>query len=376
MNKIIYLDHAATTPVDDRVLNKMLPYFRLSYGNPSSMYEIGRANKRIIEEARSEIARQINAKAKEIYFTSGGTESDNLALKGVAYANKNKGKHIITSKIEHPAILNSCKTLEKQGYEITYLNVDNRGFVRLDELENAIREDTILISIMFANNEIGTIEPIEQIGKIARRNNVIFHTDSVQAVGNIKIDAQKLEIDLLSMSAHKFYGPKGIGALYVRNGIKFDRIQDGGHQEIGKRSGTENVAGIVGMAEALKLANSNLEANNKRILENRNYFIKKLKERIKDIEFNGDLERRLPGNINVTFNGKDSLELLLKLDEYNICASAGSACSTGESNPSHVLTAIGLPPEKAFSTLRFSLGKENTKDEIDYVINVLEKLII
>ena len=376
MNKIIYLDHAATTPVDDRVLNKMLPYFRLSYGNPSSMYEKGRANKRIIEEARSEIARPINAKAKEIYFTSGGTESDNLALKGVAYANKNKGKHIITSKIEHPAILNSCKTLEKQGYEITYLNVDNRGFVRLDELENAIREDTILISIMFANNEIGTIEPIEQIGKIAKQKNIIFHTDSVQAVGNIKIDAQKLEIDLLSMSAHKFYGPKGIGALYVRNGIKFDRIQDGGHQEIGKRSGTENVAGIVGMAEALKLANSNLEANNKRILENRNYFIKKLKERIKDIEFNGDLERRLPGNINVTFNGKDSLELLLKLDEYNICASAGSACSTGESSPSHVLTAIGLPPEKAFSTLRFSLGKENTKDEIDYVINVLEKLII
>lgn len=372
MNKIIYLDHAATTPVDDKVLNKMLLYFNLCYGNPSSMYGIGRANKRIIEEARYIIAGQINAKSKEIYFTSCGTESDNLALKGVAYANKNKGKHIITSKIEHPAVLNTCKTLEKQGYEVTYLNVDSKGFVRLDELENSIREDTILISIMFANNEIGTIQSIEQIGKIAKQKNIIFHTDAVQAVGNIKIDVEKLGIDLLSMSAHKFYGPKGIGALYVRNGIEFDRIQDGGHQEKGRRSGTENVAGIVGMAEALKLANSNLEENNKKILENRNHFINKLKERIKNIEINGDLEKRLPGNINVTFKEKDALELLLKLDEYNICASAGSACSTGESSPSHVLTAIGLPREKAFSTLRFTLGKENTKDEIDYVIEILD----
>ena len=374
MNKIIYMDHAATTPVDDRVLNKMLPYFNLCYGNPSSAYGIGRNNKRVIDEARSMIARQINAKSKEIYFTSCGTESDNLALKGVAYENKSKGKHIITSRIEHPANLNTCKTLEKQGYEVTYLNVDNKGFIRLDELENFIREDTILISIMFANNEIGTIEPIEQIGKIAKQRNIIFHTDGVQAAGNVKIDAQKLGIDLLSISAHKFYGPKGVGALYVRNGVEFDRIQDGGHQEKGKRSGTENVAGIVGMAEALKLANNNLEENNKRILENRNYFINRLKEKIKDIEINGDLEKRLPGNINVTFKDRDALEMLLKLDEYNICASTGSACSTGDSSPSHVLTAIGLPTEKAFSTLRFSLGKENTKDEIDYVINVLAKL--
>lgn len=374
MRKIIYMDHAATTPVDDIVLNKMLPYFNLCYGNPSSMYEIGRKNKRVIEEARNTIANEINAKSKEIYFTSCGTESDNLALKGVAYANIEKGKHIITSKIEHPAILNTCKTLEKQGYEVTYLNVDSKGFIRLDELENSIRKDTTLISIMFANNEIGTIQPIEKIGKIAKNNNIIFHTDSVQAIGNLKIDVDKLGIDLLSMSAHKFYGPKGVGSLYVRNGIKFNRIQDGGHQEKGKRSGTENVAGIVGMAEALKLANSNLEENIKKISDNRNYFIAKLKEKIKDIEINGDIEKRLPGNINVTFKDKDALELLLKLDEYNICASAGSACSTGESNPSHVLTAIGLPPEKAFSTLRFSLGKENTKDEINYVINVLEKL--
>ena len=375
MNRVIYLDHAATTPVDDRVLNKMLPYFNLCYGNPSSMYGIGRSNKRVIEKSRNTIAKEINAKSKEIYFTSCGTESDNLAIKGIACANKHKGKHIITSKIEHPAILNTCKTLEKQGYEVTYLNIDSKGFVRLDELENSIKEDTILISIMFANNEIGTIQPIEQIGRIARKNNIIFHTDSVQAAGNIKIDVERLGIDLLSMSAHKFYGPKGVGALYVRNGVEFNRIQDGGHQEKGKRSGTENVAGIVGMAEALKLANSNLEENNKKILENRNYFIAKLKEKIKEVEINGDLEKRLSGNINVTFKDKDALDLLLKLDEYNICASAGSACSTGESSPSHVLTALGLPPQKAFSTLRFSLGKENTKDEIDYVINVLEKII-
>ena len=372
--KEIYLDHAATTPVDDRVLNKMLPYFNLCYGNPSSMYGIGRKNKRVIEEARGIVAREINAKSKEIYFTSCGTESDNLGVKGIAYANKEKGKHIITSKIEHPAILNTCKTLEKQGYEVTYLNIDNKGFVRLDELENSIKEDTILISIMFANNEVGTIQPIEQIGRIARKNNIIFHTDSVQAAGNIKIDVERLGLDLLSMSAHKFYGPKGVGALYVRNGIEICRIQDGGHQEKGKRSGTENIAGIVGMAEALKLANTNLEENKRKILDNRNYFIAKLKDKIKDIEINGDLEKRLPGNINVTFRDKDAIELLLKLDEYNICASAGSACSTGESSPSHVLTALGLSPEKAFSTLRFSLGKENTKDEIDYVINVLEKL--
>ena len=374
MEKIIYLDHAATTAVDERVLNKMIPYFNLSYGNPSSMYTIGRRNKRVIEEERSIVAKEINAKTKEIYFTSCGSESDNLALKGIAYANKTKGKHIITSKIEHPAILNTCRTLEKQGYEVTYISVDSNGFIKLDELENAIRGDTILISVMFANNEIGTIEPIEKIGIIAKQNNIIFHTDAVQAVGNIKIDVEKLGIDLLSMSAHKFYGPKGVGALYVKSGIEFERIQDGGHQERGKRSGTENVAGIVGLAEALKLANNNLESNNKKIISNRNYFISQLKEKNKEIEINGDLEKRLPGNINITFKAKDSLEMLLKLDEYGICASAGSACSTGETAPSHVLTAIGLTPEKAFSTLRFSLGKENTREEIDYVLKILSKI--
>ena len=371
MQKIIYLDHCATTYVDEKVLKKMLPYFNISYGNPSSMYAIGRQNKRIVENARSMVAKELNCSAKEIYFTSCGSESDNLALKGIAYANRNKGKHIITSKIEHPAILNSCKTLERQGYEVSYLNVDKKGFVKLEELQASIREDTILISIMFANNEIGTIQPIKEISTIAKKHNIIFHTDAVQAAGNVKIDVEELGIDALSLSAHKFYGPKGMGALYVKKGIEFERVQDGGHQEKGKRSGTENIAGIVGLAEAIKLANSNLEKNNKQILDNRNYFIKKLTDNFNKIKINGDLEKRLPGNINVTFLSKDSLDILLKLDEFGICASAGSACSTGDSLPSHVLTAIGLNAEEASGTIRFSLGKENTKDEIDYVVNKL-----
>ena len=374
MSKIIYLDHGATTAVDERVLNKMIPYFNISYGNPSSIYGIGRQNKMVIERARQEVAKVINCNPKEIYFTSCGSESDNLALKGIMYANKGKGKHIITSKIEHPAIMNTCATLKRQGFDITYLNVDKEGFVKLDELRNAIRDDTVLISIMFANNEIGTIQNIMEISRIAKENNIIFHTDAVQAVGNIKIDVKKLGIDLLSMSAHKFYGPKGVGALYVKNDINIERIQDGGHQEKGMRSGTENVAGIVGLAEALKMAYKELDENNKKILENRNYFIEEIKENFKETTINGNLEHRLPGNINVTFKGKDSLEILLKLDEYGICASSGSACSTGEDKPSHVLTAIGLSPEEAFSTIRFSLGKENTKEEIDYVVEVLYKL--
>ena len=371
MQKIIYLDHCATTYVDEKVLKKMLPYFNISYGNPSSMYAIGRQNKRIVENSRSMVAKELNCSAKEIYFTSCGSESDNLALKGIAYANKNKGKHIITSKIEHPAILNSCKTLERQGYEVSYLNVDKKGFVKLEELQASIKEDTILISIMFANNEIGTIQPIKEISTIAKKHNIIFHTDAVQAAGNVKIDVEELGIDALSLSAHKFYGPKGMGALYVKKGIEFERVQDGGYQEKGKRSGTENIAGIVGLAEAIKLANSNLEKNNKQILDNRNYFIKKLTDNFDKIKINGDLEKRLPGNINVTFLSKDSLDILLKLDEFGICASAGSACSTGDSLPSHVLTAIGLNAEEASGTIRFSLGKENTKDEIDYVVNKL-----
>lgn len=374
MERLIYLDHGATTKVDDRVLNKMLPYFSINYGNASSAYFLGRRNKRIIEESRNIVTDCIGASSKEIYFTSCGSESDNLALKGIAYANKNRGKHIITSKIEHPAILNTCKTLEKQGFEVTYLNVDNKGFVKLEELENAIRKDTILISIMFANNEIGTIEPIDKIAKIAKSNNIYFHTDAVQAVGNLIINVKELGIDLLSMSAHKFYGPKGVGALYVKNGIEFERIQDGGHQEKGKRSGTENVPGIVGLAEAIKISYKEFEYNNKKILNLRNYFIERLKQIDSRIKINGDLEKRLPGNINVSFPNTDGQQLLLTLDEYGICASAGSACSTGSSVPSHVLTSIGLSKEEISGTLRFTLGKENTKQEIDYVMDRFSKL--
>ena len=374
MEKLIYLDHGATTKVDERVLAKMIPYFSMNYGNPSSLYFLGRRNKRVIEDAREKVASCIGATSKEIYFTSCGSESDNLALKGIVYANKHRGRHIITSKIEHPAVLNTCKTLERQGFNITYLNVDKNGFISLEELENSIRVDTILISIMFVNNEIGTIEPIEKIGRIAKFNNIYFHTDAVQAIGSIKINVKELGIDLLSMSAHKFYGPKGVGAIYVRNGIDFERIQDGGNQEKGKRGGTENVAGIVGIAEAIKYSYEELEYNNNKVLNLRNYFIDRLQKEFKDIKINGDLEKRLPGNINVSFSNLDSQQLLLQLDEYGICASAGSACSTGNSKPSHVLTSIGLSKEDVFGTLRFTLGKYNTKNEIDYTLSCLKHI--
>ena len=375
MERIVYLDHAATTPVDEHVLNRMLPYFHLSYGNPSSAYSIARRNKRAIEQARNDVAQVIGANPKEIFFTSCGTESDNLALKGIAYANREKGNHIITSKIEHPAILNACKTLEKQGFEVTYVGANSQGLVSPDEIEQAIKPTTILISIMMANNEIGTIQPIQEIGRIANKHHIYFHTDAVQAIGNVKVNVQDLPVDLLSMSAHKFYGPKGMGAIYIKQGTNIDRIMDGGHQEKGKRSGTENVAGIVGLAEALKLANQNMTANNKKVLTLRNYFMEKLKEINKEIKVNGDLEKRLPGNVNVTFPECDAQNLLFDLDERGICASAGSACSTGDATPSHVLTAIGLTAKEVEGTLRFSLGKENSKEEIDYVVKTLKELI-
>ena len=371
MERLIYLDHGATTRVDERVLNKMIPYYSLNFGNPSSVYFIGRRNKRVIEEARQNVASCLGAKQKEIYFTSCGSESDNLALKGVAYANSSRGKHIITSKIEHSAILNTCATLERQGFKVSYLNVDCNGVINLEELENSITQDTILISIMFANNEIGTIEPIEKISKIAKKHNVYFHTDAVQAVGNIRINVDKLGIDLLSMSAHKFYGPKGVGALYVRDGINFERIQDGGEQEKGKRSGTENVAGIVGLCTAIQYAYKEFDFNNTKVTALRNYFINNLIKQFDNVKINGDLNNRLPGNINASFDGIDGEQLLLKLDEYGICASSASACSTGSSKPSHVLTAIGLTKEQAAGTVRFTLGKENTQSDIDYTIRTI-----
>lgn len=373
--KIRYFDHAATTPVSENVLKAMLPYFTCEYGNASSLYTIGRQSKKAVEEARKKVAKAIGAKQHEIYFTSCGSESDNLAIKGVAYSHKGKGNHIITSKIEHPAVLNTCETLQRQGFEVTYLDVDEKGFINMEQLMNSIKPTTILISIMFANNEIGTIEPIEMIGNIAKQKGILFHTDSVQAVGNVKIDVNRMNIDLLSMSAHKFYGPKGIGALYVREGVEFERIQDGGHQERNKRAGTENVAEIVGLGEAIEEIYQNYEEYNQKLIGLRDYYISEIQRKIPNTKLNGDKTERLPGNANISFPKINAQELLLGLDERGICASAGSACSSGESSPSHVLTAIGLKPEVAEGTLRVTFGKDNTKEDVDYLVNNLEEVI-
>ena len=373
--KIKYFDNAATTQVNQDVIKEMLPYFSIEYGNPSSLYSIGRRAKRALEEARRKIANIINCKPNEIYFTSCGTESDNLAIKGIAYANKEKGKHIITSKIEHPAVLNTCKELEEQGYKVTYLDVDQNGIVIVEQLKASIKTDTILITIMFANNEIGTIQPIEEIGKIAKENNIIFHTDAVQAMGNLKIDVKKLNINALSMSAHKFYAPKGIGALYVGEDVNFKQIQNGGHQEKNKRAGTENLAEIVGMSKALELIYKNFENHNNKIKELRDYYIEKIQNNIVDSKLNGDRINRLPGNANMSFKNINAEELLFELDDKGICASAGSACSSGSTSPSHVLTAIGLPPEWANGTLRVTIGMNNTKEEVDYLINALVEIV-
>ena len=373
--EIRYFDNAATTKVKEEVIKEMFPYFSVEYGNPSSMYSIGRRAKKAMENARKRVAELINCQPKEIYFTSCGSESDNMALKGIAYANKEKGNHIITSKIEHPAILNSCKALEKQGYKITYLNVDENGNIDINELENAINKDTILISIMFANNEIGTIEPIEQISKIAKKHNIIFHTDAVQACGNIKIDVKDMGIDMLSLSGHKINAPKGVGALYVREGIEFERFLDGGHQEKNKRAGTENVAEIVGLGKACEIAKNNLELHTRNLKELRDFYINKVEEKIENIKLNGPRDNRLPGNANISFKGVNGSELLLKLDEKGICASAGSACSTGSSSPSHVLTSIGLDSETAEGTLRVSFGEDNIKEDVEYLVENLENIV-
>ena len=373
--EVRYFDNSATTRITEAVLTEMFPFLSREYGNPSSLYSIGRKSKRAIEEARKRVASLINCNSEEIYFTSCGSESDNTALKGIAYANQNKGKHIITSKIEHPAILHSCQNLEKKGFEVTYLDVDKDGFVNLQTLENSIRQDTILISVMFANNEIGTIEPIQEIAKIAHKNGIIFHTDAVQACGNIPIDVQKMDIDMLSLSGHKIYAPKGIGALYVKKGIEFERFMDGGHQEKNKRSGTENVAEIVALGKACQIAEKNMEQYQNKLKLLRDYCLEKMKKSFSNIHINGTMEKRLPGNINISFEGQDATELLYKLDEMGICASGGSACSSGDNSPSHVLTAIGLPSELAKGAIRFTFGDFNTKDDVDYLIAAIAHLI-
>lgn len=373
--EVRYFDNSATTRIKEAVLTEMFPYLSREYGNPSSLYSIGRKSKRAIEEARKRVASLINCKPEEIYFTSCGSESDNTALKGIAYANQNKGKHIITSKIEHPAILHSCQNLESKGFEVTYLDVDKNGFVNLETLENSIRQDTILISVMFANNEIGTIEPIQKIAKIAHKNGIIFHTDAVQACGNIPIDVQKMEIDMLSLSGHKIYAPKGVGALYVKKGIEFERFMDGGHQEKNKRSGTENVAEIVALGKACQIAEKNMEQYQNKLKTLRDYCLEKIQKNFPNIHVNGTMEKRLPGNINISFEGQNATEILYKLDEMGICASGGSACSSGDNSPSHVLTAIGLPSELAKGAIRFTFGDFNTKDDIDYLIEMLKRIL-
>lgn len=375
MNNIRYFDHAATTALDEEVLKEMLPYLSVEYGNPSSIYSIGRKAKRAIEEARRRVAFAINCDAKEIYFTGCGSESDNIALKGIAYANREKGNHIITSKIEHPAILNTCRTLEKEGFNVTYLDVDEDGLINIEDLKNNITNKTILISIMFANNEIGTIQPIEEIGKIAKERSILFHTDSVQAVGNVKIDVRKMNIDLLSMSAHKFYGPKGVGALYIKSGVKCNKLQDGGHQEKDMRAGTENVAGIVGLGKAIQIAYCNLDEYNNKLKSLRDYYETQVNENIPYIKFNGHRTKRLPGNSNISFKFIDGEALLLNLDMNGICASTGSACSSGSTNPSHVLLSIGLQDSTARGSLRVTFGKENTKEDVDYLVESLTKIV-
>jgi len=373
--KQIYFDNSATTRLDDEVLQEMMPYLTEEYGNASSIYKLGRNNRNAVETAREKIARAINAEPEEIYFTSGGTESDNTAIRGIAYNNKKKGNHIITSKIEHPAILETCKQLEKEGFEVSYINVNEKGLIDLEELEKSIKNTTTLISVMFANNEIGTIQPIKEIGEIAKGNNIYFHTDAVQAVGSLKIDVKEMNIDSLSMSAHKFYGPKGIGVLYVKKGMVFQKFMNGGHQERNKRAGTENVPAIVGMGKAIEIAYRDLDKHSKKIKELRDYYVEQVQKRIPYIKINGDMEKRLHGNSNISFRFIEGEGLLLNLDLKGICASSGSACTSGSLDPSHVLLAIGLPHEIAHGSLRISIGKYNTKEEVDFLVDNLVDIV-
>lgn len=372
---IKYFDNAATTKLDSEVLNEMLPYLTENYANPSSIYSVGKMAKEAINISRMKIAEAIGANVNEIYFTSCGSESDNLAIKGIAYANSRYGNHIITSNIEHPAVLNTCKSLEAMGFRVTYVKANSKGIVDVESVRRAITPKTILISIMFANNEIGTIQPIKEIAELARREHIYFHTDSVQAMGNIEVNVKDLKVSALSMSAHKFYGPKGVGVLYVRDGVKFMRIQDGGHQEREKRSGTENVAGIVGTGKALEIAVQNLETNSKKMRILRDYYIENISRLIPNIRINGDLEKRLPGNSNICFIGTNGPKLLEELDKRGICASSGSACSAGLFIPSPVLLAIGVPKNIASSSLRITFGKSNTLEEVDYLIKSLVEIV-
>lgn len=371
----VYMDYSATTYVKPEVLEEMMPYFTEKFGNPSSFYGISRETKRAIDKAREQVASTLKCLPEEIYFTGGGSEADNWAIKGIATAHRKKGNHIITTKIEHHAVLHSCEFLEKFGYEVTYLDVDKEGFINLEELRNAITDRTILVSIMFANNEIGTIQPIKEIGEICREKKVLFHTDAVQAVGNVPIDVKKMNIDLLSLAGHKVYGPKGIGALYIRKGVRIDNLIHGGAQERNRRAGTENIASIVGIGKAMEIAENNLKEHTEKLTKLRDRLIDGLLK-IPYTTLNGPRgEKRLPGNVNVRFQFIEGESILLSLDFKGVCASSGSACTSGSLDPSHVLLSIGVPHELAHGSLRLTLGEDSTEEDVDYVIEVLPPII-
>ncbi|MCH5265871.1 MAG: cysteine desulfurase NifS [Lachnospiraceae bacterium] len=375
MSSLIYLDNAATTRVRPEVLEAMTPYFTEYYGNPSSIYQFAGGAKKAMEEARSQVAGALGCKPEEIYFTAGGSESDNWAIRGAAEAGKEKGRHIITSKIEHHAVLHTCQWLEKNGYEVTYLEVDEDGLVSPEALEKAIRPDTILITIMFANNEIGTIEPIREFGEIARKHGIWFHTDAVQAVGHVPVNVEEMNIDMLSASAHKFHGPKGVGFLYVKTGVALPSLIHGGAQERSRRAGTHNVPGIVGMGAAIKIAVEKMEENIKKEQEIRDTLIHRIETEIPYVRVNGHREKRLPGNVNVCFRFIEGESLLIMLDQKGICASSGSACTSGSLDPSHVLLAIGLPHEIAHGSLRLTLSEETTMEDADTVVENLKTIV-
>ena len=373
--KNVYMDYSATTYVKPEVLEEMMPYFTEKFGNPSSFYGISRETKRAIDTAREKVAKGLNCLPDEVYFTGGGSEADNWAIKGIASAHKNKGNHIITTKIEHHAVLHTCQYLEKNGFEVTYLDVDSEGFINLDDLKNAITDKTILVSIMFANNEIGTIQPVKEIGEICKEKKVFFHTDAVQAVGNVPIDVKEMNIDMLSLAGHKIYGPKGIGVLYIKKGIKIDNLIHGGAQEKNRRAGTENIAGIVGLGKAMELATCNIEEHMEKMTSLRDRLIDGLLT-IPYTNLNGPRgEKRLPGNVNVRFRFIEGESILLSLDFKGVCASSGSACTSGSLDPSHVLLAIGLPHELAHGSLRLTLGAGSTEEDVDYVLEVTPPII-
>lgn len=375
MSRFVYADNAATTPVLDEVLKEMIPYYKDYYGNPSSLYSVGREAKKAVELSRETVADCLNASPNEIFFTSGGSEADNWAIKGVALEQKKKGKnHIISSKFEHHAVLHTLNSLEKQGFEVTYLDVHSDGLVRVEELENAIKDTTALVTIMYANNEIGTIQPIEEIGAVCRKHGVIFHTDAVQAIGNVKIDVKEQNIDLLSLTAHKIHGPKGVGALYIKKGIRISNLIDGGAQERGRRAGTENVAGIVGLSKAMKISCSTIDQRIEKLTKLRDKMIDGALK-IERSRLNGHREKRLPGNVNLCFEGIEGESLLLMLDMNGICGSSGSACTSGSLDPSHVLLAIGLPHDIAHGSLRLSFSDQNSMEDVDYILEVLPKIV-